>query len=65
MNDDSGCIGLRGVQGGIIKNPHAMSVEDRIRHLGSSMKGFPSLRKAAAEQIMAEDQRYEDQFQNA
>lgn len=58
-------IQRRGNQGAIIRNPNAMSTEDRIAHLASTLKGFPSLRRLAAEQIMREDQRYEDAFNNA
>lgn len=64
MNDNSDRISLRGTQGGTIRNPNAMSTTDRIASLGGDprLKGFPSLRRAMAEQIMAEDKRYDDQF---
>ena len=57
-------ISLRGTQGGTIRNPNAMSTTDRIASLGGDprLKGFPSLRRAMADQIMAEDKRYDDQF---
>ena len=46
----------RGRQGGIIANPDAMSPLDRIRSLGGdpSLRGSPTLRKAATDQIMGE-----------
>lgn len=53
-------IGMRSrTQGGIIANPNAMSTTDRIASLGGDprLKGFPSLRRAMAEQIMSEDGR--------
>lgn len=46
----------RGAQGGVIKNPHGMKIEDRLAGLLSSMKGSPSLRRAAAEAIIGEQQ---------
>ncbi len=53
-------IGMRSrTQGGIIANPNAMSAVDRIASLGNDprLKGSPSLRRMAAEQIMSEDGR--------
>lgn len=44
----------RGNQGAVIKNPHGMSIEDRMRGLLTSMKGSPSMRRAAAEAMLAE-----------
>lgn len=46
----------RGSQGAVIKNPHGMKIEDRLAGLLSSMKGSPSLRRAAAEAIIGEQQ---------
>ena len=67
MNNNADNISLRGRQGAIIANPNSMSTLDRIRSLGSdpSLRGSPSLRKLAAEQIMGEAQNVEDNFQGA
>lgn len=55
----------RGNQGATIKNPHGMSLEDRMRGLLTSMKGSPSMRKAAAEAMLAEQQNDYDSHQAA
>lgn len=43
-----------GPAGAVIKNPHGMSMEDRLRGLLTSMKGSPSMRRAAAESMIGE-----------
>lgn len=58
---------LRGRQGGIIRNPDAMSTADRLRMIAtdSAFKGSPSMRRLAAEAVLAEDTREEANFQGA
>lgn len=65
--NQAGQYQARGRQGGIIANPNAMSALDRIRSLGSdpSLRGSPSLRKLAAEQIMQEAGLANDERQSA
>lgn len=65
--NQAGQYQARGRQGGIIANPNAMSALDRIRSLGSdpSLRGSPSLRKLAAEQIMQEAGFANDERQSA
>jgi hypothetical protein len=68
--DPTGRVGLRGRQGAIIRNPNGPSVVDQLRSLGSSMKGFPGLRREAAAYITgqaeARDRGFEDaQAENA
>ena len=46
----------RGNQGAVIKNPHGPKIEDQLRGLLTSMKGSPSMRKAAADAILGEQQ---------
>lgn len=58
---------LRGRQGGIIRNPDAMSTADRLRMIAtdSAFKGSPSMRRLAAEAVLAEDAREDANFQGA
>lgn len=58
---------LRGRQGGIIRNPDAMSTADRLRMIAtdSAFKGSPSMRRLAAEAVLAEDTREDANFQGA
>jgi len=58
---------LRGRQGGIIRNPNAMSTADRLRMIAtdSAFKGSPSMRRLAAEAVLAEDAREDANFQGA
>lgn len=63
--DQADRIQLRGNQGAVIRNPNAMSPLDQLRLAAKSFKGSPSLRRAAADMIMGQEQAAENAHQAA
>src|SRR5690606_6344426 len=63
--DQADRIQLRGNQGAVIRNPSAMSPLDQLRLAAKSFKGSPSLRRAAADMIMGQEQAAENAHQAA